>query len=135
VKKPIPYRDLATRQFKRKSEVTKNELPRERIGTCIRNELKFRFVLTDSWFSATENLNFIAGKAEISSAAPKDDRLIAVTGEDAFFGSSELLLKHLPGTQRRDQDNAQDHYWPWLSSLMTLVAGQAGGRCIWCVDG
>ena len=32
VKKPIQYCDLATRQLKRKSEVTKNELMREMIG-------------------------------------------------------------------------------------------------------
>src|ERR1039458_5938577 len=63
VKKPIQYCDLATRQLKRRSEVTKNELMREMIDTCIRNELKFRFVLMDSWFSATENFEFITGKA------------------------------------------------------------------------
>src|ERR1039457_4710344 len=63
VKKPIQYCDLETRQLKRRSEVTKNELMREMIDTCIRNELKFRFVLMDSWFSATENFDFITGKA------------------------------------------------------------------------
>jgi hypothetical protein len=40
VKKPIQYCDLATRQFRHKSEVTKNELMREMIGTCISNEWK-----------------------------------------------------------------------------------------------
>jgi len=44
--------------------------------------LKFRFVLTDSWFSATENLDFIAGKGRDFIAALKDNRLIAATGED-----------------------------------------------------
>ncbi len=42
VKKPIQYCDLATRQLKRRSEVTKNELMRAMIDTCIRNQLKFR---------------------------------------------------------------------------------------------
>ena len=82
VKKPIQYCDIATRQLKRKSVVTKNELMREMIGTCIRNELKFRFVLMDSWFSATENFEFITGKGRHFIAALKDNRLIAVTDED-----------------------------------------------------
>ena len=82
VKKPIQYCDLATRQLKRRSEVTKNELMREMIDTCIRNELKFRFVLMDSWFSATENFEFITGKGRHFIAALKDNRLIAVTEEN-----------------------------------------------------
>jgi hypothetical protein len=82
VKKPIQYCDIETRQLKRKSVVTKNELMREMIGTCIRNELKFRFVLMDSWFSATENFEFITGKGRHFIAALKDNRLIAVTDED-----------------------------------------------------
>jgi len=86
VKKPIQYCDLATRQIKRKSEVTKNELMREMIGACIRNELKFRFVLMDSWFSATENFEFITGKGRHFIAALKDNRLIAVTEEDRNKG-------------------------------------------------
>ena len=82
VKKPIPYCDLATHQLKRRSEVTKNELMREMIDTCIRNELKFRFVLMDSWFAATETFEFIAGKGRHFIAALKDNRLFAATEED-----------------------------------------------------
>ena len=82
VRKPIQYCDIETRQLKRKSVVTKNELMRAMIDTCIRNELKFRFVLMDSWFSATENFEFIAGKSRHFIAALNDNRLIAVTEED-----------------------------------------------------
>ena len=48
VKKPIQYCDIATKKLKRKSEITKNELMREMIETCIRNDLKFRFCLMNS---------------------------------------------------------------------------------------
>jgi hypothetical protein len=82
VKKPIQYCDLATRQLKRRSDVTKNELMRAMIDACIRNELKFRFVLMDSWFSATENFEFITGKGRHFIAALKDNRLIVVTEQD-----------------------------------------------------
>ena len=86
VKKPIQYCDIETRRLKRKSEVTKNELMREMIGTCIRNELKFRFVLMDSWFSPTENFEFITGKDRHFIAALKNNRLIALTEEDRKHG-------------------------------------------------
>ena len=65
--KPRPYCNLKTRQIKRRSEKTKNELMREMIGACIHNALKFRFVLMDSWFSAQENFEYITDKASTSS--------------------------------------------------------------------
>ena len=42
VTKPITYSDLKTHKLKRKSEVTKNELMRQMIRTCIQNVLEFR---------------------------------------------------------------------------------------------
>ncbi len=82
VKKPIEYLDTKTNQLKRKSVATKNELMREMIATCLRNELKFHFVLMDSWFAATENFDFIASKERHFIAALKDNRLIALAEED-----------------------------------------------------
>lgn len=82
VKKPFQYCDLKTQQIKRKSEVTKNEMMRQMIETCIGNALKFRFVLMDSWFSSGENFDFIAGKGKHFIAALKDNRLVALTEED-----------------------------------------------------
>lgn len=82
VKKPIQYSDMATRKLKRKSERTKNEMMREMIETCIKNALKFRFVLMDSWFSSEENFDFITGKGRHFIAALKDNRLIALSEDD-----------------------------------------------------
>jgi DDE superfamily endonuclease len=82
VKKPFQYCDLKTRQVKRKGEVTKNEMMRQMIDTCIRNALKFRFVLMDSWFSSEENFDFITGKGKHFIAALKDNRLVALNEED-----------------------------------------------------
>jgi hypothetical protein len=82
VKKPIQYCDLQTRQLKRKSEVTKNELMREMIGACLRNGLKFRFVLMDSWFASKENFEFITGRQRHFIAALKNNRLVALSEED-----------------------------------------------------
>jgi len=82
VKKPIQYCDIATKRHTRKSEKTKNELMREMMETCLRNDLKFRFVLMDSWFSSEENFDFITGKGRHFIAALKDNRLVALSEED-----------------------------------------------------
>ena len=82
VKKPFEYCDIKSRPLKRKSEVTKNELRREMIETCLRNALPFRFVLMDSWFSSEENFDFITSKDRPFIAALKNNRLVALSEED-----------------------------------------------------
>lgn len=82
VKKPIQYSDIAIRKLRRKGERTKNEIMREMIATCISNDLKFRYILMDSWFSSEENFEFIAGKGRHFIAALKDNRLVALSEED-----------------------------------------------------
>ena len=82
VRKPIQYCDRQSRQLKRKSEVTKNELMRQMIGACLRNGLKFRFVLMDCWFASKENFECITGKPRHFIAALKDNRLEALNEED-----------------------------------------------------
>ena len=67
VKKPIQYCDIATKKPRRKGERTKNEIMREMIATCIRNDLKFRFIFMDSWFSLEENYDFITQRYPLRS--------------------------------------------------------------------
>ena len=59
IRKPILFSDMQTRQVKRKSLHTKNELMRQMLRTCQHNQLPYRYVLADSWFSAKDNLTFI----------------------------------------------------------------------------
>ena len=59
IRKPLLYRDAKTGRLKRKSAVTKNELMRRMLRVCQRNQLQYRYVLADSWFSAKENLDCI----------------------------------------------------------------------------
>lgn len=82
VKKPFQYSDLKTRRVKRKSEITKNEMMRKMIETCIRNDLKFLFILMDSWFSSKDNFDFITSNDKHFIAALKNNRLIALSEED-----------------------------------------------------
>lgn len=82
VKKPIQYSDIKTKKRRRKSEITKNEMLRDMVNICIRNELKFHFVLFDSWFSSKENFNFIRSKGKHFISALKNNRLVATSPED-----------------------------------------------------
>lgn len=82
VKKPIQYSDIKTKKRRRKSKITKNEMLREMITTCVRNDLKFNFVLFDSWFSSKENFNFIRHKGKHFISALKNNRLVATSNED-----------------------------------------------------
>ena len=111
VKKPIQYCDLQTRQLKRKSEVTKNELMRQMIGACLRNGLTFRFVLMDCWFASKENFEFITGKQRHFIAALKDNRLVALSEEDKrnkrFVRVDELNFPEHAAVQGWLKDYAQ----------------------------
>ena len=91
IHKPLQFSDVKTRKVKRASEVTKNELMRTMIATCISNSLKFRYVLTDSWFAAQENFDFILKKGKHFISALKDNRLVALSEEDKKEGRFVLI--------------------------------------------
>jgi DDE superfamily endonuclease len=81
VQKPLQC-DLVSRQVKRKSEKTKNEMMRQIIHACLQNALQFRFVLMDSWFASEENFDFITSRNKHFIAALKSNRLVALSEED-----------------------------------------------------
>jgi len=84
--KKYQYCEIETRKVKRKAIVTKNELMRSMILTAIKNQLKFRYVLMDTWFGAKENFEFIAKHKKEFVSAIKSNRLIALTLEDKHQG-------------------------------------------------
>ena len=96
IRKPIQFSDVKTRKVKRASTVTKNELMRQMISQCVQNQLKFRYVLMDSWFAAKENFEFIVKKNKHVVAALKNNRLVALSLDDKkqgrFVKVSELVL-------------------------------------------
>ena len=83
VRKPIRFSDLKTRREKRRSEITKNELMRAMIDTCMKNRIKFAWTLFDSWFSSVDNMKYIKLEHEKDFiGALKNNRLVALTEED-----------------------------------------------------
>ncbi len=80
--KPIVYRDAKTGTLKRKSNRSKNEHLRRMLAVCQRNQLAWRYVLADSWFSAKDNLNFIRqGLGKHFVIALKSNRTVALSYE------------------------------------------------------
>ena len=96
VSKPVQYSDIKTRKVKRESEVTKNELMRDMIKVAINNNLKFSYILMDTWFSSKKNFEFIVENQKDFIAALKSNRLFATSLEDKhngnFISVSELEL-------------------------------------------
>jgi hypothetical protein len=87
VKKPIQFCDLKTKKKKRKATVTKNELLRTQLKICQENKLKYKYVLTDSWFAAKENMKFIRIDCDKHFImALKSNRTVALSEEDKKQG-------------------------------------------------
>jgi hypothetical protein len=96
IRKPLEYCDLKTRKRKRASLVTKNELMRSMLEVCVKNKLKFRFVLFDIWFSSKENMCYIKETLEKDFiCALKANRLVAVSEED-YQNNRFISIEDLP---------------------------------------
>ena len=53
------YTDPKEGKEKRRSPKTKNEYYREMTHQALRNQIQFKYVLNDVWFSAADNMNFV----------------------------------------------------------------------------
>ena len=87
VKKDGSYTDKKTGRPKRTSSVTKNELMQEIIIQCIRNQLKFQYVLADSWLASSDNMLFIHRRKKFFLMDMKSNRLIALSQKDRSSGN------------------------------------------------
>lgn len=82
VKKDRAYCDLATHREKRCSSVTKNEQFRSLLKQCVENDLSFKYVLADSWFSSSENMRYIHVDLErYFIFSLKSNRLVALNAQ------------------------------------------------------
>jgi len=87
IKKPIEFCEIKTKKKKRKAIITKNELLRKQLENCQHNQIKYKYVLTDSWFASQENMDFIRVKlGKHFIMALKSNRKVALTLEDKKQG-------------------------------------------------
>jgi SRSO17 transposase len=88
VKKPIEFCEVKTKKEKRKATVTKNELIRNQLNICQKNQLKYKYVLADSWFSSKENMTFIRQDLDKHFVmALKSNRTVALSEQDKQQGA------------------------------------------------
>ena len=88
IRKTEVFQCKKTGKQRRKSPVTKNELMRKQLRQLIfDNELNFKYVLFDSWFSSIKNLSFIEEELEKKFiCALKTNRLVALSEQDKDNG-------------------------------------------------
>jgi hypothetical protein len=87
VAKTEAYLDKKTGKMKRRSPVTKNEMARDMITQAIKNQVVFRYILFDLWFSSSENLKFIKQDCEKDVICPiKANRKVAVSLQNKLNG-------------------------------------------------
>ena len=87
IKKDIIYSDIKTRQTRRKSSVTKNQLFQNLIAQSITNKVMFDYVLADSWFGSKANMVHIHKDLQKSFIIGiKSNRTLALSENDAKNG-------------------------------------------------
>ena len=81
--KTVLFCIIETKKETRRSPVTKNELMQNMITQCIHNQLLFKYILADSWFSSTDNMHFVADKKKFFIFDLQSNRL-ALLATDAI---------------------------------------------------
>ena len=75
-----------TKKEKRISEKTKNEQYREMLKVCIKNNIKFKYVLNDVWYASKENMMLVKRSLKKDFIMPiKTNRKIAQSKKDKLF--------------------------------------------------
>ena len=81
VAKTLQCIDEKTKKEKRKSVLTKNERMQGMISQAISNQLKFKYVIADSWFGSSENMRFIKSRNKFFIFDMKINRQVALSQE------------------------------------------------------
>jgi IS4 transposase len=103
IKKPEIFIDKDGKQ-KRKSKVTKNQLVQENINQIVKNKVKFKYVVMDTWFACNETLELIHKHKKIFVVPLKSNRNIALSISEKIKGGwikldNEELNQQLSNTQ------------------------------------
>jgi hypothetical protein len=91
ISKTEEYVDEKSGETKRRSPETKNEMMQEMIKRHIQNQVKFKYILADSWYSSAENMRFIEKRKKKFIFELKDNRKIALGVRERNAGSFERV--------------------------------------------
>lgn len=87
IKKTQIVLDKKSGKEKRVSTKSKHEYFREMLLSCKQNNLKYKYILADSWFSSVDNMNFISRSLENLFVFPlKQNRKVALSVENKMAG-------------------------------------------------
>lgn len=76
----------------RKSSITKNEQVRQMLKACVQNNIRFRYVIADTWYSAAETMTFIHKKLERFFLLPlKSNRNVALSKQAKEQGQCQAV--------------------------------------------
>jgi hypothetical protein len=91
-RKDVLFCDVATRKVKRQSSISKNEIFRSVISQALTNNVKFEYILSDIWFGAKKNMEFVHYDMKKKFIfGIKANRLIALSEEEAKKGQHQNL--------------------------------------------
>ena len=92
VHKDIHFCDLKTKKERRKASVTKNEYFRQLTKQALMNHVKFEYILSDNWFGAKDNMEFIHKDLKKKFIIGlKSNRLVALSDEERKKGQYQNL--------------------------------------------
>ena len=92
VAKTESYLDKKSNKMKRRSPTTKNDHYRQMLQVCVRNGVRFRYVLNDSWYAAADNMMFIRHELERHFImALKSNRKVARSAQDKSQGRYQAV--------------------------------------------
>jgi DDE superfamily endonuclease len=92
VTKTETYIDAKTGKQKRRSSLTKNERFRMLLHVCVHNQIRFRYVLSDSWYAAADNFIYIKNVLKKEFIMPlKSNRKVALSEEEKKHGQYQAL--------------------------------------------
>jgi len=92
VYKDIHFCDLKTKKERRRASVTKNEYFRQLTKQALMNRVKFEYILSDNWFGARENMEFIHKDLKKKFIIGlKSNRLVALSDEERKKGQYQNL--------------------------------------------
>jgi len=117
VRKTKTVIDEKTSKTKRVSEKTKNEQYRQMLKVCMKNQIKFKYVLNDIWYGSSENMMYVKTVLGKDFVVPiKTNRKIALNKKDKLNGKyvtvSELELK---------ENDKQEIYLEGVSFPLVLI--------------
>ena len=116
ITKTEEYVDKKSGKKKRRSAVTKNELFRNQVDICIKNNVVFQYVLADSWFGSKEKMEHIISNKKEFIFALKSNRLVALSKEDRRAGRFKRV-----DTLTLEAGQVCDVYLQGVTSLLRLV--------------